>query len=427
MKIKTVNRSYEEVAALPSWEHKKPKKPSKLLAGIARLALKGELKEVCFSCEKVDLERAGDGPWMILMNHCSFTDLAIVFEVLKDRPFSIVCTSDALVGKEGFMRSLGCIPTCKFVSSMSLISDMDHAMNVNGASVLMYPEAGYSLDGTGTTIPEGLGVLFKKLKRPVVMITSYGAFSRDPLYNNLQKRTVKVSCRMKCLFTPEELAGATIRQINQVMVETFTFDYFKWQQENQVEIKEAFRADGLNRILYKCPHCGTEGKTEGKGIYLTCKACGATYELDTLGRLKGVNIEPKFVHVPDWFAWEREELREEIKRGTYQLDVPCDIAILKDAKALYMVGTGRLKHDKNGFMLDGCEGKLHYEQSPGASYSVNADYYWYEIGDIVSIGTNDCLYYCFPKGCDIVAKTRIAAEELYKLTKQKKADKKERS
>ena len=142
-------------------------------------------------------------------------------------------------------------------------------------------------------------------------------------------------------------------------------------------------------------------------------------ELDTLGRLKGVNVEPKFTHIPDWFAWEREQIKEEIENKTYVLDVPCDIAILKDPKALYMVGTGRLHHDVNGFVLDGCDGKLHYEQSPGASYSVNSDYFWYEIGDIVSIGTNDCLYFCFPKEGDIVAKTRLAAEELYKLSKGK--------
>ena len=126
MKIKTKNLTYDEVMSLPSWEHKKPKKPSKLLAFIARTGLKGELKQVGFTCEKIDMEKAGDGPWMILMNHCSFTDLAIAFEVLKGRPFSIVCTSDALVGKEGLMRSLGCIPTRKFVSDMSLISDMDY-------------------------------------------------------------------------------------------------------------------------------------------------------------------------------------------------------------------------------------------------------------------------------------------------------------
>lgn len=417
MKIKTKALTYEEVSRLPSWERKKPKKPSRLLAGVARLALKDELKQVSFTCEKIDLERAGDGPWMILMNHCSFTDLAIAFEVLKDKPFSIVCTSDALVGKEGLIRSLGCIPTCKFVSDVSLISDMDYALNFNHASVLMFPEAGYSLDGTTTKIPERLGVLLKKLKHPVVMITSYGAFSRDPLYNNLQKRDVKVSCQIKCLFTQQELAEAKVKQINEVLEKAFSIDYFRWQQENEVEIDEPFRADGLHRILYKCPHCMGEDVTEGKGIQLKCNACGSTYELDTLGRLKGVNVEAKFTHVPDWFAWERKTVREELENGTYLLDVPCDVAILKDSKVLYLVGTGRLRHDVNGFVLDGCDGKLHFEQPPTASYSVNADYFWYEIGDIVSIGTNDCLYYCFPKGQTIVAKTRIAAEELYKMGK----------
>ena len=419
MKIKTKRISYEEAMALPSWEHQKPRKPSRLLAGIARIALGGELRKVHFKCEKVDMEKAGDGPWMILMNHCSFTDLAIAFEVLKGRPFSIVCTSDALVGKEGLMRSLGCIPTRKFVSDMTLISDMDHAMKVNNASVLMYPEAGYSLDGTGTRIPRRMGVLLKKLKHPVVMITTFGAFTRDPLYNNLQKRNVNVSCRIKCLFSPEELANTKVRDIDAVLDEEFTLDYFKWQQDNSIEIVEPFRADGLNRILYKCPHCMTEGKTEGRGIILKCNSCGATYELDVFGKLKGVNVEPKFTHVPDWFAWERAQINEEIANGTYRLDVPCDIAILKDSKALYMVGSGKLHHDNNGFILDGCDGKLHYEQGPGASYSVNSDYFWYEIGDIVSIGTNDCLYFCFPKEGDIVAKTRLAGEELYKLSKGK--------
>lgn len=417
MKIKTRCADYDKVMDLPSWEHKKPKKPSKVLAAVARTALRGELKKVGFTCEKIDMDKAGKGPWMILMNHCSFTDLSIAFEVLKDRPFSIVCTSDALVGKEWLMRTLGSIPTRKFVSDMSLISDIDHALNVNKASVLMYPEAGYSLDGTATKIPSRIGILLKKLKHPVVMITTYGAFARDPLYNNLQKRDVKVSCTMKCIFTSEELENTKVRQIDAVINEAFCLDYFKWQQDSGVKITEPWRADGLNRILYKCPHCMTEGKTVGKGISLKCSECGAEYELDTSGRLKGINVEPAFTHIPDWFAWEREQVREEIQNGTYALDVPCDIAILKDSKALYMVGTGRLHHGVSGFVLDGCEGKLHYEQSPAASYSVNSDYFWYEIGDIVSIGTNDCLYYCFPKEGDIVAKTRLAAEELYKLSK----------
>ena len=91
---------------------------------------------------------------------------------------------------------------------------------------------------------------------------------------------------------------------------------------------------------------------------------------------------------------------------------------MTNMKAIYRVGEGRLVHDASGFTLDGCGGKLHYEQSPVASYGLYADYFWYEIGDMICIGSGDILYYCFPRNGDVpVAKTRLAAEELYKINR----------
>ena len=89
--------------------------------------------------------------------------------------------------------------------------------------------------------------------------------------------------------------------------------------------------------------------------------------------------------------------------------------MLVNTKALYMVGEGRLVHDENGFCLTGCDGKLHYEQKSRQSYTVNSDFNWYELGDVVSVGNNEHLFYCFPKQKeDIVTKIRLAAEEIYK-------------
>ena len=53
------------------------------------------------------------------------------------------------------------------------------------------------------------------------------------------------------------------------------------------------------------------------------------------------------------------------------------------------------------------------------SYGLYADYYWYEIADVICIGNNERLYYCFPQGGDVVAKTRMATEEMYKLYKSR--------
>ena len=158
---------------------------------------------------------------------------------------------------------------------------------------------------------------------------------------------------------------------------------------------------------------------EGKGIHLKCHHCGKVYEMDKLGRLHALGGETEFAHIPDWNAWQREEVRRELEAGTYSLDVDVDIGMLVDHKAIYMVGEGHLHHDENGFTLTGCDGKLQYSQGPLTCYSLYSDYYWYEIADMICIGTNDELYYCFPKGGDVVSKTRLATEELYKMKKRR--------
>lgn len=420
MKIKQKTSTYKEVMAMPRPKHKLPCKPWGLLAAGGRMAVKGDLKDVSFEYTEKNMDKAGDGPWLILMNHSSFVDLEMAFHILKGRPFNIVCTSDGLVGKEFLMRKIGCIPTQKFVTDLTLISDLRYTIDKNKCSVLLYPEASYSFDGTATPLPRRMGVLFKKLGVPVVMITTYGAFARDPLYNNLQKRKVKVTATVECLFSQDDLKNMHTLEMDEVLDKAFSFDYFRWQKDNNVITGEPFRADGLNRILYKCPHCMKEGNTEGKGITWKCLDCGAEYEMDELGQLKALNVETKFTHIPDWYAWEREQVRKEILDGTYCLDTEADIGMIVDFKALYMVGSGTLHHDKNGFVLKGCGGELEYKQGALHCYSLYSDYYWYEIGDIICVGSKDCLYYCFTRKKDIVAKARIATEEIYKITKEER-------
>ncbi|MCQ2425799.1 MAG: 1-acyl-sn-glycerol-3-phosphate acyltransferase [Lachnospiraceae bacterium] len=419
MKIKTVESDYDKVISLPRAEHKRPKKPSILFRTLTRVIGAGDLKDTSFTYEASDEFRALKEPYLIFMNHSSFIDLEIAARIFYPKPYTIVCTSDGFVGKEWLMRSLGCIPTQKFVSDLTLIRDMKYSLETLKTSVLMYPEASYTFDGCATPLPRKLGNLFKMLKVPVVMVRTYGAFARDPLYNCLQKRKVKVTASVSVLFSKEEIASSPVDELDRKLDEAFSFDSFAWQEENGIEIAESFRADGLERILYRCASCGTEGKMKGEGTSLVCSACGKVLTLDEHGKLispdgAAENGEVRFSHIPDWYRWERSEVRREIEEGTYHLDVPVKIGMMVDYKAIYMVGDGRLVHTADGFVLDGCGGKLHYEQKPLASYGLYADYYWYELGDIVCIGNRDALYYCFPENVP-VAKVRLAAEELFKL------------
>ena len=418
MKIKMKRCTYEQVMALPRPKHKKPWKPTWLMGTVMRLASAPDLWATRFSYTRNKKSEPRE-PALILMNHSSFIDLKMASGILYPRPYAIVCTTDAMVGKGLLMKLLGCIPTQKFVTDLHLIRDMKYMLKEKKTDVLMYPEAGYSFDGRATTLPTGLGGLVKMLDVPVLMIRSYGAFARDPLYNGLQNRKVKVSADVTTLLTREQVKELSADALSAAIEEAFTFDNLAWQYENGVKITEGFRADGLHRILYRCPACEAEGHMEGKGEHLTCHACGKSWYLNELGRLEATQGETEFAHVPDWFDWERARVREEIDAGTYALDTPVEIAMMVDYKGLYMVGDGRLTHGPQGFVLEGCEGKLHYEQKPRASHTLNADFYWYCIGDVIGIGNRDALYYCFPKAVDgvitPVTKARLATEELYKI------------
>ena len=421
MKIRTRNKSYEAVMALPKGKHRKPLRPNFLLQTVIRIAALPDLWSTRFRYTTQGMEQIKGQPCLILMNHSCFLDLMIVSRIFYPRKYGIVCTSDGFVGKEWLMRFLGCIPTQKFVSDVSLIRDMEYMLKEKKTSVLMYPEASYSFDGTATALPRKMGILLKKLGVPVVTVTTQGAFSRQPLYNNLIKRKVPVSAHVSCMATAQQVKEMSVRELDELLDKAFTFDGFAWQKENGVQIKDTTRADGLERILYKCPHCGAEGQMQGKGITLSCNHCGKTWEMDVLGQLHATEGETEYTHIPDWYAWERAEVRRELEDGSYQLETDVDIGMLVDFKAIYMVGQGHLSHSSEGFHLTGCDGKLEYSQGALACYGLYADYFWYSIADVICIGNNDALYYCFPKDGTPVAKTRMAVEELYKLKKPAKA------
>ena len=158
---------------------------------------------------------------------------------------------------------------------------------------------------------------------------------------------------------------------------------------------------------------------EGKGVYLTCNACGKKWKMDKFGQLEAIEGTTEYPHIPDWYTWQRECVRKEVEDGTYLLDVDVDIVAQVNLKCVYKIGVGRLTHNDNGFHLVGADGKLDYTQSSTFAHTLYADYYWYEIGDVIGIGNNEISYFCFPKENVSVTKARLATEELYKLKKLK--------
>lgn len=419
MKIKIKQASWDQLDSLPKIPYHKPLRPMFLLHLLIRILSVPTLLKTRFSYEDLRGDRKEEGPYLILMNHSSFLDLRIASKILFPHRYSIISTTDAFIGKSLLMRLIGCIATQKFVTDAGLVLTMIRLAKKEKRSILMYPEAGYSFDGRATRLPQKLGGLCKKMGIPVLLIrTDAGAFLRDPLYNGLRNRKVKAGATLSCLFTRAELQEKSVEELDRALEEAFTFDHFRTQQKEGIKITEKTRAEGLERILYRCPHCETDGVMKGSGTHLTCTKCGADYLLTEDGFLSRTNGEGAFDHIPDWVDYQRGCVQKELAEGSYGFSVPVSVYTICDHKALYRLGKGTLTHGRKGFTLTSDDASFTYHQDPYSSYSLNVDFFFYEIGDMISIGTKDRLFYCFPEIPFPVHKARLAAEEMYLLPKE---------
>ena len=177
MKIKIVVRDYDEVMAMEIPKHFKPVKPNLFWRTVTKVASQPALWQTHFTHKEVGMEKLGkDEPALILMNHSSFLDFEIAYSMLFPRKFNTVATLDSFVGDLGpLMKQIGCFPTRKFIADLQLIRDIKHCLFENKCSVLMFPEAAYSFDGTKTTMPATVAGLIKRLGVPFVMIETLDA------------------------------------------------------------------------------------------------------------------------------------------------------------------------------------------------------------------------------------------------------------
>ena len=421
MKIKIKRTSFSDLPQINSDNHP-PKKPNLFFKTLLKLVSFFPLKSANFKAEFIGMEKLGKKqPCLILMNHSSFIDLEIAASLFYPRPINIVATADAFVGKDWLLRQIGCIKTIKYTTGVSLVKKLQYAINTLRSSIVMFPEAGYSLDGRSSSLPDSLAKCVKLLGVPLIFVKTTGAFLTQPLYNELILRKTPISAKVEYLLSEEEIKNLSVNEIDDIIREKFSFNAFKEQFESNTVISHPERAKGLHRILYKCPHCKEEGKMLGEKESITCLNCGESYNLTTLGKLEKVGGEGGFTEISDWVDWEKQTVKEQVVGENYSLSIAVSIFAINDSKCLYSLGDGTLIHNGDGFILKDADGVVRYTQSKSKSHTINCDFYFYEIGDVVNIGDSKNQYYCFPKDKSVsVYKIRLAAEELFKKNEHEK-------
>ncbi|MBQ8295839.1 MAG: hypothetical protein IJX87_05345 [Clostridia bacterium] len=367
---------------------------------------------------KVDKEvRKLKGPYLILSTHASFMDFAQLATGLMPRTTGWVMSVEEFRRGDWLMYGVGGIPKRKFTHGISTAKQTLYYLKKLKHSVALYPEARFEFAGVNEKLDGALGKFCKHAKVPVVMCKAYGNFINSPQWSKHPYRKIRQEAHVYQLLTVEELEKMTAEEVQAKIEQAFEKDEYKWQVEKGYHTKCKKRADGLYRILYKCPACQAEFKTKSEGIHLWCEACGAKWEMDTLSRLKGVNTDKGFSHIPDWYRWEREEVRKEVQAGTYHFEDDVRVEEYYSTKVGFInVGDAHVTHDENGFTFTGTvDGKPFALNKPVSSmYSVHVEYDFLNRVDSFDIATDETSYFMFLKTApNYLTKMHFAQEELY--------------
>ena len=328
-----------------------------------------------------------------------------------------VVSIDGYYLKPWLMEWIGAICTRKFTADLHLVKSISKVLK-RGDILSMYPEARYSPCGTTSFLPESLGKLIRMNKVPVVAVVHHGNHLHSPFFNYQRKRKVPLRTTMTQILTAEQAATLSPDEINRILREALTYDDYRYQKENGIRITEPYRAEGLHKVLYHCPHCGTESKMDSKGTELFCTACGKRWIWEETGELRALEGETEFDHIPDWFDWERAQVRKQIEDGTYAFSDEVEVYSLPNCWKFEPLGKAKLTHDaENGFILEGFYNgqpyRIHRRPLENNSLHIEYDYNYFKQRDCLDISTENDSFYCFPTQSNIVTKLAFATEELY--------------
>ena len=388
---------------------------------LSRIALIGKKYKV----ETIGMEDLKP-PYMLLSNHMHFIDFELTAMATWPHPVSNVVSIDGYVVKWFLLEWIGAIATRKYTTDLHLVKSIRKVLQ-RGDILAMYPEARYTPCGTTAFLPDSVGKLIRMNKVPVVAVVHHGNHLYAPFWNFRSKRKVPMHTTLKLILTPEQIAKMSADEINDLLKKELQYDEYRYQKENGIHITEPDRAEGLHKVLYQCPHCLAESKMDSKGAELFCTACGKRWTWREDGYLEAQDGNTEFDHIPDWFAWERQQVEKQIEDGTYVFEDEVEVYSLPRVWRYIPLGKAKLRHTiENGWELKGhYRGEKYYiHRQPAQTNSLHVEYDFGPLdkSDYVDISTENDSFYCNPTQTNVITKLAFATEILYLLSQQNTAE-----
>jgi len=229
-----------------------------------------------FKLKGVGLENLPkQGPYLIVANHSHLLDPFFIGAVIRRPVFQMA--SNEFFRKplmRRFMWAMGAFPRKKGFVDFKSIKYAIHLVK-KGYPLAIYPEGGRNWDGETLPVLKSTAKLVKLLQVPLVTVVSKGNYKALPRWTDRKRRSpITINFSKPVQFNRTSPDEEIIEHIQRGI---FNNDNF-----TEVEkIKGKKPAEGLTRLLWRCPSCRKiDALMEKDGKYIACSQCGKEWEVN---------------------------------------------------------------------------------------------------------------------------------------------------
>ena len=295
-------------------------------------------------------------PFVVIANHEAALDFVNLIGASK-KPMSFVVSSSFFntLPVKGFMTKMGVIPKSQFQTSLKDLKQMKSVVD-HGDNLVIYPAGLMCEDGLSTPIPQATYKFLKMLDVDVYVAKTIGTYFVMPKWTK-GFRPGRTYMDIYKLFSKEELHDCDLNTVQDKVDEALLFDAYRDQETHLIKYKKNTIIEGLENVLYICPHCFAEFSIKAQdGTTLTCEKCGFSHMSDEYAFLHNRSgIGPTIRYVSDWSKIIYAHLKEKITQGRETLlTAKTKIHMIDFKKNKFKkVGEGILSINAEQFTIEG--------------------------------------------------------------------------
>ena len=295
------------------------------------------------------IEHKKSGAMLVLCNHTSALDFCHFTTPFLDVKINFVVAENMMYSKPFFASMITghhCILKKQFFVDYQCIKNIKQYLD-NGISVIICPEGKVSGDGVTGVIPPSIAKLVKWLGYPVATVLTKGAGLTRPKWAKTMRRG-RIDCHCDMLLSKDETEQLSKEEIFDRIENALAHNEHLYHVQSNRKYRGGKYAEGLERLLYRCPNCGSEFEMTAKGDVLKCSRCQNAVKYQNDGKLVAVEGGISFDRVDLWYNWQREEVAKEVEKDDFRLQHPVWLFVENPKKNGYKyVSSGVISLDKS--------------------------------------------------------------------------------